>query len=113
MASFVLDEEGKPKGESAGHYRIKLSVAGAPADTYAVTYELDSTYYDPIRESRDSQAAFDEEITSYGDFDVKAKIRARGSAIRVRRQLYDALLESHGNDTRPEVIEALRVIKEN
>jgi hypothetical protein len=112
QAHFVLDKD-KPSEEAPGHYAIRLSIKGAPADTYAVTYGLHSSYYDPIREAINPAADFSEKITSYGNFEVTAKLRTKSGPSRLRRSLYDALQESHGEDKNEDVQRALRSIRAN
>jgi hypothetical protein len=111
QAHFVLDDQGKPTELAPGHYGIRLSIKGAPADAYAVTYHLHPTYYDPVRESNDAANSFSQEITSYGNFDVTAKIRTKSGPSLLRRSLYDALCESHDRDSK--VQQALQGIRAN
>ncbi len=52
-ARFILGEDGKPKYISDGtlrHYVIELFVEEVPEDAIGVTYQLDETYHDPLRE---------------------------------------------------------------
>jgi hypothetical protein len=111
-AEFVV-VDGKPKGRSTGNYEIRLCVEGAPPDTHAVTYRLDPSYYDPIRESRDRRSNFGEEITSYGDYPVHAKVRTSDHAIVTSRNLYDALRETYGDSADPDIQQALEAIRDN
>lgn len=112
-ATFVLDSNGKPAIGSPGNYLIKLTIDGAPTGTHAVTYRLDETYYDPVREARNAKTDFAEEITSYGDYAVRAKIRTRDGAILTSRDLYEALAETYSNNRDPEVLAALESIRDN
>jgi len=82
-----------------------------PHDAYAVTYRLHPTYYDPIRESITRADGFAEEITSYGNYVITARIRTKSFAVELRRSLYDALHDTHGNDTEPSIIDALKDIR--
>jgi hypothetical protein len=113
VARLVVDSDGKPRGRSSGHYQIELSIDKAPEDTYSVMYELDDSYYDPLRESRDRDSRFKEYITSYGDYSVKATVRGRSDTVFTQRSLYDALYETHGADRRPAIQQALKDIREN
>jgi len=110
-ARFVLDQDGKPKGRSTGNYEIELYVEGAPEGTHAVTYHLDESYYDPVREARDPEKNFAESITSCGDFSIKVKIRTRDGAILAVRSLYDSLAETHDGSRDPDVIAAIEAIR--
>jgi len=116
-AKFILDDNDKPRVRGAGQYGIELFVKNAPSDAYAVTYRLHPTYYDPVREARerdqpvDKERAFVEEITSYGNFDVLARVRTRSFPVTLQRSLYDALVESHGNSPDPAIKQALDDIR--
>jgi hypothetical protein len=115
-ATFELDEKGLPAFIERGdrkHYRIRLHVENVPDDTYAVTYKLHETYYDPVRESRDRAAGFTEDLTSYGDFTVQAKIRSKEGVATVATPLSAALEAGHGAQLPPEIESALRVIRSN
>ena len=116
IASFVLGPDGKPEkieSNNHNHYKLKLSVKDAPEDTYAVTYYLHPSYYDPVREVSNKDVGFAEELTSYGDYEVQAKIRSQEYPLPVRRNLYEALKESYGENSDPSILEALNEIKVN
>lgn len=112
-ATFELDAAGLPTAEETGdlrHYHIKLHVDGAPPDTYAVTYLLDPSYHSPVREVRDSEAAFEEHLTSYGDYTVQAKIRTRDGVTTIAVPLSTALGQSYGKAPSSAIAEALKNI---
>lgn len=97
-ATFELDAAGRPtavESDELRHYRIKLRVDDAPPDTYAVTYTLDDSYYDAVREVLDSEARFEEHLTSYGDYTVQAKIRSPDGVTTVAVPLSTALSKGH------------------
>ena len=109
-ATFELDESGSPAAVRAGdldHYRIKLQVDGAPADTYAVTYVLDPSYHSPVREVRNAEASFEERLTSYGDYTIQAKIRGREGITTIAVPLSKALRESYNEKSSSAIIAAL------
>ncbi|MBZ5614667.1 MAG: hypothetical protein LAO23_11710 [Acidobacteriia bacterium] len=113
-AVFELDEKGQPafvEGTDHRHYRIRLHVENVPEDTYAVTYLLHETYYNPVRESRDRTVGFTEDLTSYGDYTVQAKIRSREGIIAVATQLSAALAAGHAGYVSPEIESALKEIR--
>ena len=112
-ASFLLDDAGKPRGRSSGNYEIKISIDGYPRDAYAVTYRLDDTYYDPVREVHTIDDGFAETVTSYGNYPITARIRTTSYPVRLRRTLYDALKETHENDDEPSILRALKDIRDN
>jgi hypothetical protein len=112
-ATFELDAEGRPTAVESGnlrHYHIKLRVDGAPPDTYAVTYVLDPSYLSPVREVIDSNAAFEERLTSYGDYTVQAKIRAKDGITTVAVPLARALAESYSEAPSAAIATALQDI---
>lgn len=112
-ATFDLDAAGRPTAEESGdlrHYHIRLRVDGAPSDTYAVTYVLDPSYHSAVREVRDSATGFEEHLTSYGDYTVQAKIRARDGVTTVMVPLSTALVDGHGKAPSPAIAEALQRI---
>jgi hypothetical protein len=115
-ARFSLDSDGRPEVlESGGlkHYHITLGIDGAPDDTYAVTYQLHETYYNPSRESRRRSEGFTQDITSFGNFTIQARIRTSTHVETVAADLYQALRRSHNDASRPEVAEALENIHAN
>jgi hypothetical protein len=114
-AAFVLDKDGKPKGRSSGEYEIELHIDNIPTGTFKVTYQLDGrTYNDPLREVRGGpESRFSEEITSYGDFVVQAKLRTKDHSISSARRLSEALAETHRVSEEPAIQAALREIANN
>ena len=88
-----------------------MQVDNAPNDTYAVTYLLHPTYYDPVRESRDRSEGFAEDLTSYGDFTVHAKIRSREGVMTVSAPLSTALETGYGAQLTPAIAAALDDIR--
>lgn len=114
-ATFDLDQDGKPvrlEGGEKMHYQIRLGIENAPDDTYAVTYVLDDSYYEPIREARKSENKYAESLTSYGDYTVQAKIRTKGGILSLAIPLSEALSSGHEEIT-PDIAAALTDIKRN
>ncbi|MBU8975850.1 hypothetical protein JI752_006810 [Lysobacter sp. MMG2] len=112
-ASFVLDADGKPRGRSTGNYEILLQVDGAPEDAYRVVYELDDSYYDPRREATDPSTLFSEELTSYGDYVIQARVRTTDHTVLAKRSLFEALKEAHAGNNHPAILKALHDIQQN
>jgi hypothetical protein len=116
LARFELDANGRPQAIRDGgrsHYLIRFEMQDAPADAYAVTYQLHESYYDPVRESKRRDSRFSEELTSYGDFVVRAKIRSPDGVETVSSPLSKALEQGHRDALTPEIQAALRDIREN
>lgn len=114
VARFVLDEDGKPRiieKDDRKHYWIDLHVADAPDDTYAVNYELDDSYYDPVRESREPNDGFVERLTSYGDYTVQAKLRTKNRVEVVATELSEALSRGHAGEVSPMIAKAIDDIR--
>src|SRR5687767_11702153 len=111
-AFFLLDELGRPlifieQADDHRHYWIKLSVKDIPEDTYSVTYHLDPTYVESSFEVTNKSDNFAVNITSYGDYEITAKLRTKSYVYETRRGLYDALKESHVNSENSDVTKAL------
>lgn len=113
QAKFVFDREGRVDTTKQGHYKIEISVKNAPEDAYAVTYRLHPSYFDPIREAMNKEDSFMEEITSYGDYLITARVRTKSFPVVVQRSLYEALAESHNHNLNSNVSRALEDIKNN
>jgi|GEM_PF-6130351 len=114
IANFILDQTGRPKAIEEGdkrHYLIRLAIAGAPKDTYAVTYKLDESYQDPMREARNAAEEFSEELTSYGDYPVLAQIRTKLGVEPVSAALSQALELGNQGKLTPEIQDALDNIR--
>jgi hypothetical protein len=114
VARFILDSKGAPKVAYQGdapHYGITLTVSGAPEDAYAVTYQLHESYYEPVRESRRGTDDFAEEITSYGDYEVRATVRGKSRTQMVVAELSEALARGHAKETSPAIATALASIR--
>jgi hypothetical protein len=114
VAQFELDSAGKPKAVVRGstkHYSIRLHLASPPEDTYAVTYQLHPSYYDPVRESHDRASSFSSELTSYGDYTINAKVRTKQGVIAVTFPLSEALKEGHASSMSTPIASALSDIE--
>jgi hypothetical protein len=114
-AEFVLDDQGIPKYMSDGktrHYEIVLSIIDAPEDAIGVTYELDPTYYDALREAVDRDKRFAEKITSYGDYEIRATLRTK-LPTEIRSYLSSALERSYQGIEKNEIKQALHDISGN
>ena len=113
-ATFELDDHGDPVAIKRGdlnHYRIRLNLENAPEDTYAVTYTLHESYYEPVREARDKANKFEEDLTSYGDFVIQAQVRTREGIITTTVPLSTALAESQDEQITAKIESALLDIR--
>jgi pYEATS domain-containing protein involved in immunity len=112
-AEMVLDEKNEPvqiKGDSLNHYRIRLFLDTPNPDVESVTYNLDPTYYDPVRESTDRDSQFGVEITTYGDYPVTVDAQVRGEIVREVVPLAKLLKQAYEDSTTPEISSALSYI---
>jgi pYEATS domain-containing protein involved in immunity len=81
LARFEIDERGAPAFFETGgkrHYKIVYEVENAPEGTYAATFELDPSYYDPYRTlTPDTDGKFRLTTTAYGDYGVMVRLRTK------------------------------------
>ena len=68
---------------------------GVPEDAYAVTYQLHESYYDPTREVHRQVPDFQQFITSYGDYDIKAQIKRKKDVDFLAETLSRALRQTY------------------
>jgi hypothetical protein len=104
-----------PGGEKR-HYKVIFEIKNAPADAYAATYELDPSYYDPVRTiRRDEDGTFRLEVTTHGDYPVIAHLhRPDASDLTLREGVARAL--KRGRETMPDnpkIDEALSYIADH
>jgi YEATS family len=114
-ASFVLDAQQHLQTiqqQKYVHYRIKLNILDYPPSTYAVTYRLHQSYRNPIREIRSPGVTegFPLNITTYGDFDVRAEIRTSERSYRISRRISEALRATYSQARSPEIEKAIEQI---
>src|SRR5262245_6356491 len=107
-ARFRLDANGLPesitttkKGKTLPAYRIALIVR--PSTTTVpiqnVTFFLDPSYYDSVREARKQEdGSFEVEITSYGDYTLVAQVQSDGLMRAETAKLSDLLKRGHEAD---------------
>lgn len=85
VARLETDQSGRPafvKGDDKRHYKLVFEVENAPKDTYAATFELDPTYYDPMRTvSPGDDGQFRLQTTTYGDYDLQVRLRTKTGEI--------------------------------
>jgi YEATS family len=67
-----------------------------PAGANAVIYQLDENYYDPTREVRRDVPHFEQVITSYGDYEIRAQIRRKAEVDLSTETLSHALKRTYG-----------------
>lgn len=98
VARFHLDEHGRPRSHT-GHsartaYSVQLSVESDNPGLSSVTYRLQhSSYYDPIRESR--QKPFEEDFTAYGDFPIIVEVEVESKSYAEKVRLSELLKRGH------------------
>ncbi len=101
-AEFILDNDNKPIFSQSGkykNYKIIYRLKSERADEIEkVVYLLDSSYYNPIRESKDSKNDFELKTTTYGEYSVSIEVyfkdgvesaRDNFSVTKLLRQYYE------------------------
>ncbi len=95
MIRFETDDLGNPrfvKDDGTRHYRLLFELENLPPDVYAATFELHPSYYDPVRTVRpDREGRVRMKTTSYGDYDLKVRLRTKDGEIRMIDGLVKAL----------------------
>jgi hypothetical protein len=115
-AEFQVDSNNRPIAISAGnktHYKIRLFMEGVPEDAYAVTYQLDESYYDPTREVHRQVPDFQEFITSYGDYDIKAQIKRKKDVDFSAEMLSRALRQTYGTNPSEAIQTAIEKLEQH
>jgi hypothetical protein len=95
---FQVGANGEPQFIDQGghrHYKVVFEIENLPEGVYAATFELDPTYFDPVRTLRpDENGRIRLEVNAYGDYDVNVRLRTREGEVRVRGNLYRELQRS-------------------
>jgi len=106
VARFATDEQGEPEyvenDSGLKHYRIVLEVENPPPGVVAATFELDPTYYLPVRTvepGADGRVTL--ETTAYGDYPLKVDLRSKSGVIPVTNTLRKALLSGETRQRDP------------
>ena len=115
VACFATDERGKPDAVPSKtglkHYRIVLEVKNAPPDVLAATFELDPSYYLPVRTVEpDAAGNLRLETTAYGDYPLKVDLRTKSGAIPLKTTLRKALLSGEAPERHPNIDAAIAEI---
>jgi hypothetical protein len=99
------DTDGKPSVVERGgrhHYKVVFEVDDAPPDAYAATFELDPSYYDPLRTLKpDSDGKFRLETTAYGNYPVVVRLHRKGGDVTLKANVAQALRTSVSGATAP------------
>ncbi|HXZ01756.1 MAG TPA: hypothetical protein VEI03_17305 [Stellaceae bacterium] len=78
VVRLVTDDQGRPKyieDDDQRHYKVVFEVENAPEDAYVATFELDPSYYDPIRTLKpDSDGKFRLATTTHGDYPLIVRL---------------------------------------
>lgn len=112
-AKLVLNDKDDPvalPGKSHTHYKVRLSLETENPAVENVTYKLDPTYYDPVRESSDAKDHFGIELTTYGDYPVTVDAQVGSEIVRKVVPLSELLEETHQESTSEKVRSALAEI---
>jgi hypothetical protein len=116
LAEFELGKNGQPKtswGKKFEHFHLRLFVRHPPPQTYSVTYQLHESYgKDRVREIPIGIPEFQEEITSYGDYDITVTFNGKSPQAIVTK-LSEALRENYTGDATNEIQKAIKQIAEH
>jgi hypothetical protein len=113
------DAQGNPAvvgGDAKHHYKVVFEVENAPPDTYAATFKLDPSYYDPVRTLQpERDGRFRLETTTFGDFPLIVKLhRANAQDVELTEGVARGLKRARGSmPANPEVDAALAEIADN
>lgn len=123
LAEFQLDAEGKPIGiqfRKGGkvHFGVRLFVENAPESARFAEYRLDETFDQPKRKVPRTVPQFEEEIHTYGDFEVGLAFpNPKEPEQRPHREWLSkalvAFYEKHPELNSSDVKSALQSIKDN
>jgi len=114
-----VDAQGKPEVIRTGklqHYKVIFEVENAPPDTYAATFELDPTYYDPLRTLQpDDKGGFRLETTTYGDYPLIVRLhRPKTGDLVIKESVARALRRARKTmPAGPEIDDALAYIADH
>jgi hypothetical protein len=111
--AFVLDANGRPVNDGEGNFSIKMWIEGAPEATLSVQYTLDETYPERVREILLPMDGFEETTTTYGDYDIAAKVNTPDGSLRLKVNVARGLYDSHKSSLTPEIKAAIRQIHDN
>jgi hypothetical protein len=117
VAEFLLDENKLPRTvrlRDGGliHYKVRLYIENLSKEVYAVTYSLHESFINPLREvRRDSSGMFSLEISTYGDFVVQARIRAKVGTYTLAESVSRALEAFYGANAGQAIKDAIQIIK--
>lgn len=107
-AKFVLDASGTPAFVDDGgtkHYKLIIDVEDDDDAHTSAVYQLDPSYWDPVRETRRSEeGSFPEPITSYGDFEIVARMSGSAGRAPVVSGKLSELLRREYADAKDEAI---------
>jgi hypothetical protein len=110
-AEFVGgDEPIAQLGERLNHYQVRVFLETQNPDIERVTYKLDPTYYDPVRESVDRSRNYEVSLTTYGDYPVTVEVQVGSEIVRQTTPLLELLQETHRQSHSPRIQDALREI---
>jgi hypothetical protein len=95
------------------HYSLQLTIENLPETEKPekVVYCLDSSYASPKIVVKGGTPKFLTEITTYGDYDLKAELHYLDRVEILVTSIYGALYELYKDDTATEIKQALEQIK--
>jgi len=91
------------------HFKILLSIGDLPGHAYSVTYRLHESFYNPVREVFEKKEfGFPLQISTYGEFLVRAEINSPSGVSTVAQSLTAALRERYGDSCPLEIDQVIK-----
>jgi hypothetical protein len=120
LIRLTTDAEGRPLVVSGNtpftHYGVEFEVENPPEDTYAATFELDSTNVNPVRTlPPDSNGKFRLVTSTSGDYPVVVRLRTKhGREVTLKESVAKALRKGAvGFTVTPAYLDALNDIADH
>lgn len=114
VAKLVRDDKGRLIGIQEIdiiHYCIQLQIEELTENPKKVIYQLQESYPSSKIEVKPGVPNFVTEITSYGDYDIKAVLCYVDRVDVITTVLSENLEQSHSQDNSPEIKAALEQIR--
>lgn len=113
-AEFIFDTKGRLIGIreiDIIHYCICLSLNNLLVNPEKVIYELDESYFNSKIEVKAGVTNFRTEITTYGDYEIKARIYYENKIEIICANLSEILAKVYQSNNSLEITEALEQIR--
>jgi|GEM_PF-6037504 len=117
IAEFVLDNNGNPiYYHSDGHknYKIVYKLQSDRANEIKkVIYRLDSSYYNPIRETRNRENNFELRTSTYGEYPLSVEVHFQDETVRDNFSITKLLKQTYQSTNNQQIMSAITNISQN